>query len=807
MSGVTRWRIGLGPVFAYERITASRRWQGYALRSCFVAALLCALYVVRVSPRAPATTTLRGLAQMAEFFFLAVSGTQLALVLLVAPAATAGAICFDRARGTLSHMLMTDLSDGEIVLGKLAARLVPVLSLLACVLPVMELLALLGGVDPAALLGGFAVSVGVAVLGCSLAMFFSLWVGKTHEALMGTYSVWSLWLLAGPIFDLVTSRIGPVWGKPLRTMDPFFLALAPYWWPKSVTSSDYLWFLGATVSLSMVLAGGTVVWLRWACLREKVAKKPRPGATNQIMGLWRTFYEKVPLVRPSLDGNPVLWREWHRSRPSRFSVIVAAVFAGMSLLCSMMVIIWPGGASCAWVNALQVSIGFLLLSVAAATSLAEERARGSLDLLLSTPLSNREIVLGKWLGAYRIVPLLAIMPALLIGRGAFFNDWTLCWVTLLMIAFVLSAGAAITSLGIAMAISFSRLGRAVAMTVTLYLLVAAGWFLLVSMAVSNGPRGDRGLLMGSPFFWAGEMAYEVTNRPGDVPIGWAILWTFFWAFVAVSLLRASLAQFERRLGRFEKPVALSARSAWRFQVSTKIYLAVTVALGLVALNQTWASTAVALQFALGLLLLARRAALSSALNQKNAGAGEPELSENRVWPVVRAWLGAFERVFVLVIVPVVIVLLIDAPERIIGLQLVVIGLYAFSIGAAFFCLGVAIAKWRRGRGGATTSVIVAWAVINGGLLALSVALGGDSQWAGLAVGMGSPFLGGNLLASGMIHSPLRFETAVAWALVWSVLYALAPVWLLRRAWRKSKPESVDLISRASLPHLMTPNSQ
>ena len=47
-------------------------------------------------------------------------GTQLTLVLLAAPAATAGAICVDRRRGTLMHMLMTDLSAGEIVLGKLA---------------------------------------------------------------------------------------------------------------------------------------------------------------------------------------------------------------------------------------------------------------------------------------------------------------------------------------------------------------------------------------------------------------------------------------------------------------------------------------------------------------------------------------------------------------------------------------------------------------------------------------------------------------------------------------------------------------
>ena len=34
--------------------------------------------------------------------------TQLALILLAAPAATAGAICQDKARGTLAHVMVTD---------------------------------------------------------------------------------------------------------------------------------------------------------------------------------------------------------------------------------------------------------------------------------------------------------------------------------------------------------------------------------------------------------------------------------------------------------------------------------------------------------------------------------------------------------------------------------------------------------------------------------------------------------------------------------------------------------------------------
>src|SRR3954470_2537996 len=236
---------GLGPVFAYEWLMASRRWQGYALRSLFVGSLLAALIATWAGRRdLRGAATLRGLAVVGERFYAAVVGTQLALVLLAAPAATAGAICLDRARGTLTHLLVTDLTDAEIVLGKLAARLVPVLGLVGCTMPVMALLTLLGGVDPDVLFGAFLVTVGVAMLGCSLALAFSLWAGRTHEALLGTYAAWGRWLLGRPMIGQLNAATG--WSIPLpsRTADPFYLAFAPYWWPGLVGRGDYLAFLG-----------------------------------------------------------------------------------------------------------------------------------------------------------------------------------------------------------------------------------------------------------------------------------------------------------------------------------------------------------------------------------------------------------------------------------------------------------------------------------------------------------------------------------------------------------------------------------
>ena len=128
---------------------------------------------------------------------------------------------------------MTDLTDREIVLGKLAARLTPVMVLVAATLPVMELLSLLGGVDPDALVKAFVVTVGVGVLGCCLALVFSIWMRRTHEGL-ARYAVWGLWLLARPMLAEINRTTGLTWIGPSLGVGTLLAGFRAYWRPDSV---------------------------------------------------------------------------------------------------------------------------------------------------------------------------------------------------------------------------------------------------------------------------------------------------------------------------------------------------------------------------------------------------------------------------------------------------------------------------------------------------------------------------------------------------------------------------------------------
>jgi hypothetical protein len=90
-----KMRWGPGLVFAFESLIAVRRWQVYTLRSIYVGLLL----LVLTRTWRPSNRTIRTLAQAAAIdrLFLCTDITvQLVVVLLAAPAATAGAICVDR---------------------------------------------------------------------------------------------------------------------------------------------------------------------------------------------------------------------------------------------------------------------------------------------------------------------------------------------------------------------------------------------------------------------------------------------------------------------------------------------------------------------------------------------------------------------------------------------------------------------------------------------------------------------------------------------------------------------------------------
>jgi ABC-type transport system involved in multi-copper enzyme maturation permease subunit len=446
--------------------------------------------------------SIRALAWLGEGFYFAIACVQLVLVLLVAPAATAGAICVDRARGMLTHMLVTDLSDSEIVLGKLAARLLPVFALVGATVPVLALAGLLGGIIIEAIAMLTLITFVLAVLGCALALAFSVRATKVHEVLMAVYAIEAVWIV-GPLVWMVLEGVGGLSGPPdwYYDINPFTLVCAPYAAPNRIGALFYVQVLGAGLLLSAGLVAYSVLRLRAEATKEARSREKRAFSLVSRARAW----VQARRPGPALDDDPVLWREWRRGRPSRLARIIWGFYIAVAVAGTAWSVVMAcvGAADVVGiVSGLQATFGLLLVSMTAPTALAEERARGSLDVLMTTPLPTDRIVLAKWWGAFRVVPALAFLPAigaLIVGfagpeiaSGAFTSSAQAAdpvgWVdrvafVCLPTALMLAQGAVVTSFGLALATWMSRVGRAIAVSVACYAVIAFAWIVLVEAGV------------------------------------------------------------------------------------------------------------------------------------------------------------------------------------------------------------------------------------------------------------------------------------------------------------------------------------
>jgi hypothetical protein len=188
---------------------------------------------------------------------------------------------------------------------------------------------------------------------------------------------------------------------------------------------------------------------------------------------------------------------------------------------------------------------------------------------MTTPLTTREIVWGKWWGTFAMVPRLAILPIWVSAGAAMITGGAIGLV--LMVGQILAYAAAITSLGLALATWIPRLGRVITATVMAYILVGVGWPLALQVlpnlpafrTLPVQPNWD-GLCLASPFFgvyttteWAARWWYgtEPSFWSGFRPTvlyndpTWPLIWIGIDVAIALILAFATLRSFDRCLGR------------------------------------------------------------------------------------------------------------------------------------------------------------------------------------------------------------------------------------------------------------------
>ncbi|MDB5350479.1 MAG: hypothetical protein JWN86_1726 [Planctomycetota bacterium] len=486
-----------GPVFIGELRTTARCARHYVARTILGFVLLvvigCVYRLVAIeSDAADGTLMGEALQRFASMCYVGIIVTQGIAVVAFTPAIVAGTVAGERARRTLHDLLASDLTSAEIVLGKLAGRLLDVFVLMSVGLPILSMLTLLGGVDPGEVATIFLAIVAVALFLGGLSIFASTLARGPREAVIASYVITGLWLALPPLLE------GPIradWPRLYAAVEPVehYLAMTnPF--AAAGRPANALRMAGLLAIAGIILALAAVVALR-PVARFQESRGPRQRQR------WRWRH------RPDCGEDPMAWKERH-ILPQR-GILGAVVRVAVVLLAiGLAVALWEPavaavretyesgygetkyGLACQFNEMLRIvgTIYYVLImvcvSASSAGSITSEREAETWLSLVASPLEGREILRAKRAGVRkRARPLVALLISL----------WLLGLVSgaIHPLGFLVAVGASLVyfrfavALGTFVSLISSTTGRAIAATVAVLLFVNGG-YLLCCLPIASG---------------------------------------------------------------------------------------------------------------------------------------------------------------------------------------------------------------------------------------------------------------------------------------------------------------------------------
>ncbi len=374
------------PVVERELRVAARRRGTYWGR--FVAALLGAglaawVLLVEGETNASIGQELLAVVSTVVFFYAAITGTLV----------TCDCLSEEKREGTLGLLFLTDLKGHDVVLGKLAATSVNAFYGMLAVVPVLAIPFVLGGVNRAEMVRVVLVSLNLLFFSLSIGLFVSALCRKDNWALGLSILIGLALVVGGPAATQLKHFPYPGGALLSSPATGCFLAFEvnysknPHadFWENAAVTQLYGWiFFG--------LACRIVPW-SW-----------QDGAVGK-RNLWRRVSASTQSFRsrrPLLEVNPFLWRV---ARVGRKRLLVWLMLGVTTLL-------WSRYARWFSFSLLDPGADFLLLIPAglilkawlaaeASRTLSEDRRNGGMELLLSTPLHEKEIVRGQLLALWR----------------------------------------------------------------------------------------------------------------------------------------------------------------------------------------------------------------------------------------------------------------------------------------------------------------------------------------------------------------------------------------------------------------------
>ncbi len=453
------WTLGPGNPMTVTLLGASSRRQSHLWVRCGYLGVLSLIAIIALLASGGAgTTSLADLAKAGGWVFTVVAYTQVVAICLLAPLMMAAAVGRDDPQTTRDILHTTPLTNLQLVLGPLVGRLFMIWTLLASGLPLFAVLVVVGGVPTRAILIAFAVA-GLSALAVGAAAVALSVFGRGGRRSVYSFVVLTVaFLVAGYAVDRLlresgtrlaagavglaasdaggsTTILTPL--HPLLVLEAS-LGGADYQPPDIAQLTDrgalarlYQGRPFAAFSL-LTLAGGVgligLCALRVRRTGQRDGGLPRRGwfagprrASAGEEGVSRRRALRTVWV------NPVAWCEAH-ARPSRWSSQVGRWLFFIVGSVGVAVLLWlyhtgalgavsatsdPATALHAGLLAillLEMAVIVLVAVYVSAGSVSREREAGTLDLLLTTPITPRRYLWGKLRGLVSFLAVLLATP-------------------------------------------------------------------------------------------------------------------------------------------------------------------------------------------------------------------------------------------------------------------------------------------------------------------------------------------------------------------------------------------------------------
>lgn len=444
-----RWLLALGPTnpIAVRLVeNGSRRRKHLLVRSLYLAALIIVLLWALLLNTQGDALDYRQLARAGAQSFTYVAYLQVGLICVLAPVFMAGAISQEADPRTWDILLTTPLSGPQIVLGNLFGRLFFILALLLASLPLFAITQYFGGVPGRSIMASYLIAACAALFvgTVAIALSVSRLAGKRAVFTFYVAVVSYLALTAGLDAVFRNAGLGAAGGAGVTWMtaiNPFLTLhalLEPAGYPRAPEGTPGVagWFLGRPVLTyalittlgSLLLMVASTLTVRTGGLQQfaSVGGGSRAPWYRRLVGLGPAGSEhRAPR---SVWSNPVAWREAAARQATlprilaRWSFIAAGALLGLALV---LIYHFGGIGTDTFRLALAATIlgevGVIALVAVnnAATAVSREREDGTLDLLLTTPITPQAYLGGKLRGLVTyLLPMLAIpLGTLLIAGG------------------------------------------------------------------------------------------------------------------------------------------------------------------------------------------------------------------------------------------------------------------------------------------------------------------------------------------------------------------------------------------------------